>query len=156
VVSAAQEALQNGLARLPELLGPWQDKEWQLQFCLCDIWRPHVLFVGDRVSGVIDYGSIKPDHVAGDVARLLGSWVMDDQELWHRGIEAYADVKPLSLHERRLVAVLDHSGTVLSLATWLLWLWRDQRTFDNVPAAAQRLNWLVERAARSARDSSVY
>jgi Ser/Thr protein kinase RdoA (MazF antagonist) len=146
LVSAAHETLQKGLPKLPELLRLRKDKEWQLQYCLCDIWRPHVLFVGDRVSGIIDYGSVKVDHVAGDLARLLGSWVADDQELWNAGLEAYGAVRPLSADERILAAVLDRSGTILSLATWLLWLWRDHRSFDAVAAASERLKWLVERA----------
>jgi hypothetical protein len=156
LVSAAHEALQKGLRELPELLNPWQNKEWELQYCLCDIWRPHVLFVGDCVSGVIDYGSVKIDHVAGDVARLLGSWITLDQQLWDAGIRAYAEVKPLCAEERLLAAVLDRSGTTLSLATWLLWLWRDHRTFDNVSRAAGRLQWLVNRAARPPREAIAY
>jgi Ser/Thr protein kinase RdoA (MazF antagonist) len=156
LVSEAHEALRKGLPELSELLGSWEDKEWELQYCLCDIWRPHVLFVGDRVSGIIDYGSVKVDHVAGDLARLLGSWVVDDRELWDAGMRAYAGVKPLNEGERILATVLDRSGTILSLATWLLWLGRDHRTFDNVAAAAERLKWLVDRVARPPRDSIAY
>jgi Ser/Thr protein kinase RdoA (MazF antagonist) len=148
LVSAAHEILQKGLSLLPQLLSPLKDRDWELQYCLCDIWRPHVLFVGDMVSGIIDYGSVKLDSVAGDLGRLLGSWVVDNQELWDAGINAYAGVRPLSAQERRLAAMLDRSGTILSLATWLLWLWRDHKTFDDVSNAAERLKWLVERAAR--------
>src|SRR5262249_56800921 len=120
LLSAAHETLQKRLPAISQLLRPWQDQHWELQYCLCDIWRPHVLFVGDRVSGIIDYGSVKLDHIAGDLARLLGSWVADDQGLWDLGLDAYASVKPLCANERSLAAVLDRSGTILSLATWLL------------------------------------
>jgi Ser/Thr protein kinase RdoA (MazF antagonist) len=148
LVSAAYEALQRGLPELPDLLRPWQDKELERQYCLCDIWRPHVLFVGDRVSGIVDYGSVKVDHVASDLARLLGSWIGDDRQLWDAGFEAYASIKPLRAEEKALAMVLDRSGTILSIANWLLWLWRDQKAFDNPSLAAERLSWLVERAAR--------
>jgi Ser/Thr protein kinase RdoA (MazF antagonist) len=156
LVLAAHETLQKRLPELPELLRPWKDEESQLQYCLCDIWRPHVLFVGDQVSGIVDYGSVKVDHVAGDLGRLLGSWVADDQELWDAGMNAYAGIRALCTEERRLAGVLDRSGTILSLATWLLWLWRDRRTFDDVSRAAERLTWLVERAAGPPRESIAY
>jgi Ser/Thr protein kinase RdoA (MazF antagonist) len=147
LISTAYEVLQKGLLQLPDLLRSWENQEWELQYCLCDVWRPHVLFVQDVVSGIIDYGSVKVDHVAGDLARLLGSWVADDQKLWDGGLDAYAAVKPLLTKERSLAAMLDRTGTILSIANWLLWIWRDQRTFDDVSAASERLNWLIERAA---------
>ncbi len=50
-----------------------------LQPCIRDIWHDHVLFSGDRVSGIVDFGSLRPDNVATDVARLLGSLVGDDR-----------------------------------------------------------------------------
>jgi Ser/Thr protein kinase RdoA (MazF antagonist) len=156
LVIAAHETLQKRLPELAELLRPWKNEESELQYCLCDVWRPHVLFVGDFVSGVIDYGSVKVDHVAGDLGRLLGSWVADDQELWDAGMNAYADVRPLCARTRILAAVLDRSGTILSLATWLLWLWRDRRTFNDASRAAERLQWLVERAARPPRKIIAY
>jgi Ser/Thr protein kinase RdoA (MazF antagonist) len=151
LVSAARDALEKGLRELPELLGSWKKEEWNLQYCLCDIWRPHVLFVGDRVSGIVDYGSVKVDHVAADLGRLLGSWVAGEQHLWDAGLDAYAAVKPLCARERILAAVLNRSGTILSLATWLLWLCRDQRTFDDASKATERLEWLVEQASPARR-----
>ena len=60
-----------------------------MQPCLCDPWHDHVLFTGDQVSGVIDYGSVKEDHIAVDLARLLGSLVEDDENAWSIGLKAY-------------------------------------------------------------------
>ena len=40
------------------------------QPCICDIWHDNVLFVGNEVSGLVDFGAMRVDNVAIDVARL--------------------------------------------------------------------------------------
>ncbi len=49
-----------------------------IQPCIGDIWHDHILFLGDGVSGLVDFGGMRADTVAGDIARLLGSLVADD------------------------------------------------------------------------------
>src|SRR5215218_10094186 len=61
-------------------LARWRTCRAATQPCLCDVWHDHVLFDGDRVTGLIDYASAKVDHVAVDLARLLGSFVPDDPD----------------------------------------------------------------------------
>src|SRR5262249_54862628 len=51
----------------------------ETQPCLCDIWHDHVLFSDETVTGVIDFGGVKLDHVTVDLARLLGSLIGDDR-----------------------------------------------------------------------------
>ncbi|HVC95739.1 MAG TPA: phosphotransferase, partial [Pirellulales bacterium] len=46
--------------------------------CIRDIRHDHVFFVGDQVSGLIDFGATHPESVAADLARLVGSLVGDD------------------------------------------------------------------------------
>src|SRR3569833_268917 len=43
------------------------------QPCICDIWHDNVLFTSNEVSGLVDFGAMRVDTVAIDVARLLGS-----------------------------------------------------------------------------------
>jgi homoserine kinase type II len=119
-----------------------------LQPCLCDVWHDHVLFEGERVTGLVDYGSVKTDHVAVDLARLLGSLVGDDRQQQAAGLEAYARLRPLSPEECRLVAALDETGTVLGAANWLRWLYHDVRRFEDREAVARRLAALVQRIER--------
>lgn len=133
------------LARLPPLLTPWAARLLPAQPCLCDIWHDHVLFVGDRVSGLIDYGGVKVDHVAVDLARLLGSMAGTDRCLWTAGLEAYGRLRPLTTQEQALVHVLDVTGTVLGAATWIRWLVREGRSFANWQAVAGRLQALLDR-----------
>src|SRR5262249_48027114 len=103
------------------------------------------LFDGNTVTGLIDYGGVKIDHVAVDLARLLGSMVEDRVKLRAAGLEAYKRVRPLSLQEEELVSVLDETGTLVGLITWLKWLYIDGKQFDDRTAAARRLEMLVKR-----------
>jgi homoserine kinase type II len=126
-------------------LAPWSDRSFPLQPCLCDIWHDHVLFDGDRVTGVVDYGSIKTDHVAVDLARLLGSLVSDDPVWRSAGLDAYAVTRPLTPEDRALVTVLDETGSLLGAANWLRWLFHEHRQYPDRPAVARRLATLVQR-----------
>ena len=103
--SAAEHAwrlLPGRIEVIPDLLRRWVDRTWPLQPCLCDVWHDHVLFDGDRVTGLIDYGAMKIDHPAVDLARLLGSLAEDDLAGWTIGLAAYREVRPLSGGEEEL------------------------------------------------------
>jgi Ser/Thr protein kinase RdoA (MazF antagonist) len=136
------------IARLPDLLAPWRTRVLPVQPCLCDVWHDHVLFDGDRVTGLVDYGSVKIDHVAVDLARLLGSLVGEDKEMQAAGLQAYRAVRPLSVEEESLVSVLDETGTVLGAANWLRWLYHEGRRYEDRNAVARRLAALVQRMER--------
>ena len=45
----------------------------------CGAPHDHVLFDGDRVTGIIDFAAAKVDHVAADLARLFGESDPDDR-----------------------------------------------------------------------------
>jgi len=131
-----------------------------LQPCIRDIWHDHVLFLENRVSGLIDFGAMRTDNVAGDVARLLGSFSFDsfdsfdasksetDAELWRDGLAAYESVRPLSADERQLVGVFDRSTTLLAGINWLEWLFVERRTFADLAAVRVRLAGIVARLER--------
>ena len=98
----AWRVLPHWIDTIPDLLTRWTARTWPLQPCLCDVWHDHVLFDGDRVTGLVDYGAVKIDHPAVDVARLLGSLVGDDAEGWAAGLTAYREVRPFSAEEEEL------------------------------------------------------
>ncbi len=133
---------------LPQLLERWSAGSWPLQPCLCDVWHDHLLFDGDRLVGIVDYGAVKVDHVAVDLARLLGSLVGDDAAGWEHGLAAYRAVRPLTPEEEELARVLDRAGTLLGAANWLRWLYHEGRDFEDLAAVAGRLRALVERIER--------
>ncbi len=116
--------------------------------CIRDIHRQHVLFDGDRVTGIVDFGAMQPDSVAADVARLLGSLAMDEADLWQAGFEAYQNVNVLTETERLLVELFDQSGVLLSGIHWLQWVFIEGRQFENRPAVLARVDEILLRLAR--------
>jgi len=138
-------AIQRHLDEVPQLLTPWLNVPMPLQPCVCDPWRDHVLFTGDAVTGLIDFGSVKMDHVAVDLARLLGSLIGDDVAGWRIGIAAYRSVRPFSEAEWRLASDLDRTGTILAATHWLRWLYHERRRYDQPDAVIGRLQCLLTR-----------
>jgi homoserine kinase type II len=120
------------------------------QACIRDIWHDHVLFVGDQVSGFIDFGAMQPDTPTTDVARLLGSLVQDDNGGWQAGLEAYQQVRPLSDDDLELVGVLDRANVLLSGMNWLRWIAVERRQFDDRARVIQRIQQIAQRLERLA------
>jgi Ser/Thr protein kinase RdoA (MazF antagonist) len=127
------------------LLDPLRNDSYRQHPCLGDIWHHHVLFIGTHVTGVIDYGAARIDTPAADLARLLGSLAPINNEDFIHGLSTYRSRAMLTADEVGLVHILDYTGTLLGAATWLLWLYRDNRRFENHHAVATRLAVLVER-----------
>lgn len=145
IAERAWQKLPPMIDAVPAMLELWKTCPLPVQPCLCDICHDHVLFEQDTVTGIIDYGSAKQDNVAGDLARILGSLVGNEERLLPAGIGAYHQVRPLSPEEERLIRVLDVTGLVLGVVTWLRWLYHDGRSFEDEHAVAQRMQSLVAR-----------
>lgn len=141
----AWNLLPAAVAAAERALRPWRDVALPLHPCWCDPWHDHLLFTGDQLTGLIDYGSVKEDHAAIDLARMLGSLVGDDPAPWDIALSAYRAVRPLTEQESLLAAVLDQAGVVAAVATWLRWLYHEQRSFENRETIAWRLRDLVKR-----------
>jgi hypothetical protein len=100
--------------RLNNLAAQLQDlapRSLTLQPVLRDLWYPHVLFSGDKVTGVIDWNGASTDHPAFDYSRLLASWY--GQQAVHRLPEHWTGL------DRRLFQVCLEATLLLSPATWL-------------------------------------
>jgi homoserine kinase type II len=136
------------ITEIPRQLAAWINRAVPLQPCLADVWHNHVLFEGERLTGIVDYGGVKIDHVAVDLARLLGSLVGDDRQMWAAGLAAYRRVRPLSAEEEALAFALDRTGIVIGAANWLRWLYRDRHAFADREAVARRLAELAGRMER--------
>ncbi len=116
-----------------------------LQPCLRDIWHAHVLFEGDKVSGIVDFGSMRPENVAADVARLLGSLAGDVAADWQRGLAAYEQIRPLSADELRLVGAFDRSTVLMGGLQWLEWLYLEEHVFSDPAGVLARVDEFVAR-----------
>lgn len=116
-----------------------ESRDVALQPCLRDIHDGHVLFEGDEVSGLIDFGSMSIDNATCDVARLLGSLVGDDVGRRQDALTAYEEVRPLTMNDRVMIRVWDRSTTLLSGMNWLEWIFLDRRSFADYHVIGERL-----------------
>jgi homoserine kinase type II len=116
-----------------------------LQTCLRDVWHDHLLFTGDEISGIVDYGAVGWDSVASDIARLVGSLARDDVDAWRSCLAAYQQIRALSTDELVLVEVCDAANVLLSGMNWLEWLLVDRRQFDRESRILARLDETLAR-----------
>ena len=109
-----------------------------------------MLFLDDEVSGIVDFGSMRPENVAADVARLLGSLAGDNGADWQAGLAAYQAGRRLSDDELRLIAFFDRSTVLMGGLQWLEWMYLEKRSFDDPAAVLSRVDEFVSRLARLA------
>ena len=113
-----------------------------------DIHHDHVLFTGDQLTGLVDFGALRIDTPLADVARLVGSLVADDQPARKFALEAYSELRPLSEADRSLIDLLDDSGQVLGGLNWLRWLYLERRDMGPLPPILKRLDAILARLVR--------
>jgi hypothetical protein len=117
---------------------PWLTKQltevagvsFQLQPVIRDLWKPHVLFTEERVTGIIDLNAMATDHVGLDVTRLFRSWYGADVDRVREAINLFSVRQSLDASERRLLTAYDASTVLLSPVTWL------RRRFSNVTSVS--------------------
>jgi Ser/Thr protein kinase RdoA (MazF antagonist) len=147
-----------------EGLAPLADARLPLQVCIRDIWHDHLLFEGDVVTGLIDFGAVQVDTPTTDVARLLGSLAsvlpilnaeQQEQQLWREGLAAYTRVRPLSSTQLQSVGALDWAGTILAGCNWIRWLYVEGRRFHNDEQVVRRFRQITGRCSRILKSSGV-
>jgi len=141
LLAGAQRVLAS--AQIPAQLAA--EPELWLQPAIRDVHHDHVLFVGDEVTGLIDFGAMRIDTPLADVARLVGSLVGDDRVARGFALDAYAEVRTLSNADRRLIGVLDEMGVVLGALNWLTWLYVERRDMGPVGPIVWRLEEILKR-----------
>jgi Ser/Thr protein kinase RdoA (MazF antagonist) len=117
----------------------------EIQPCIRDIWHAHVLFVDQQVSGIVDFGALRPENVAADIARLLGSLAGDNANDWRRGLSAYQEMRPLSTDELTLATAFDRSTVLMGGLQWREWIYSQQRIFETRGAVLSRIDEFLSR-----------
>lgn len=135
-------------SKLQAILGRYNDTVFPIQPVIRDVWHDHVLFTGDEVSGLVDFGAMQIDNVALDLARLLGSTVRDDRNQWEFAVQSYQEIRPLGDAETELLPLLDKSGIILGSLNWLKWICLERRQFENWQDVMKRIEYLGERLLR--------
>ncbi|MCE9608399.1 MAG: phosphotransferase [Planctomycetia bacterium] len=126
--------------------------EYRLQPVIRDVHREHLLFDGDRVTGIVDFGAMSVDHPAVDLARLFGSFEIDDVPTRSELVQVY-DPR-FTREELELIDAFDRSGALLSPFRWLWWLFVERRTFRDERAVAHRFDVLLQRLTRLSAEST--
>lgn len=144
---------ERGSSRVQALLDEARQICVPLAPCIRDIWHDNVLFIGEQVSGIVDFGAMQPDSRAADVARLLGSMAQDDPAGWQVGLASYQSTRRLSEDEMRLVEAFDRANSLLSALNWTQWLYLERRQFDNLNQVSARLLTAVARMDQLAAGS---
>lgn len=143
----------NDLRRLlPQAVGALQavvDLPFSVQWCLRDIHQGNLLFTGDAVTGLVDFGAATVDSVAGDVARLTASLAGSDREVWQECLAYYAASRAVTPAEMRAIEVFDQAGTIAAAANWLRWIYLDRQVSPQSEVAQQRLAELALRLQSS-------
>lgn len=124
----------------PRLVGPLRRDAGRvvaLQPCLRDARPEHVLFEGDRVTGLVDFGAMGIESVAADLARLLTAWVGPDRAARAEALRAYAAVRPLDDPETALMDAFGTTSAVLGAGHWVRWHFAEGRAFED-PGAVER------------------
>lgn len=138
-------ALPTAIPRAIAQLDPLANITLPLQPCLRDIWHDHVLFTGNRVTGLIDFGAVDVDTPATDIARLLGSLAHLDRAAWQTGLAAYTSTRTLSADESLAVFAINSANPILAGCNWIRWVYVDKRHFENRPQVIDRFRAIVKR-----------
>jgi Ser/Thr protein kinase RdoA (MazF antagonist) len=114
---------------------------FQLELCLRDVHREHLLFHNEQVSGLIDFGSIGFDTPAIDLARYLSSFETFPIDWLEQSSPSLAAIQDPALDVRSwadLITILAITGAVASCLHWRRWLITENRTFPSRPRALDR------------------
>jgi Ser/Thr protein kinase RdoA (MazF antagonist) len=138
-------------ATAPHLLEPVRaaaGRTVPLQPCLRDARPEHFLFEGDRVTGLVDFGAMGIDCVAGDLARLMGDWLEIDLAARAEALAAYERIRPLGADEAALIDAFTSSSALLIGERWMRWHFIEGRRFEDPLAASQGIARALEHIDR--------
>lgn len=137
----------------PRLLKPLREAAGRvvpLQPCLRDARPDHFLFEGDRVTGLVDFGAMGIDCVAGDLVRLIGEWLDGDPAARAEALDAYERIRPLDPDEASLIDAFAGSSALLIGEHWIRWHFVEGRHFDDPSAVTTGIARSLEHLRRLA------
>ena len=130
------------------------------QPALKDCWWDHLLFSEsrDRITGIIDIDGAGWDDPAVDMARLLGSWHLENQtrqeklvDLWPEAFEKYSAIVEPGADFSFRVQILHDTGIICGMDRWFHWIFKEKRQFPNMKLVLRRITHLLHAAPAAIR-----
>ena len=133
--------------RLADCLEPFVQEVFPTQPVIRDVWHDHLLFQGNELTGLVDFGAMQMDNVALDLSRVLGSLVGNEVNRWSAALKTYSETRQLSSREIDFVFALDQVAPFLSGLNWLKWILLERRSFESDEQVEKRIRFLIRRLA---------
>lgn len=127
-VRAIEQARTMGPTAL-EAVARYRGRVTDVQPCIRDTRPEHLLFEGDELTGLVDFGGVGVEHPAVDLARLLADWIGPDREGRSRALAAYASHGPDVEGLGEWLEAFEWSMAALGALRWIRWKWMDGREF---------------------------
>ena len=126
------DSVASGLHREIEVELDWLDENWPKDLPAgvihADMFPDNVFFLGDKLSGVIDFYFACNDFLAYEIAVCLNAWCFEADRQFNvtkarHMLQAYQKVRPLSAAEMQALPVLARGAALRFLLTRLYdWL----------------------------------
>ena len=130
--------------RLRDSLLVFRNQQLPVHPVIRDIRAEHLFYENQELVAVIDYGAMRIDSVACDLARMLGDCCQNQNHCLSAGLDHYHSIRPLSEVERNLTPLLHQATIIVGLLNWIEWLGIQQRQFDDHEKVRTRLNSLFD------------
>jgi hypothetical protein len=105
----------HAMEKTRQRLNLWSRDKYVLQPIFGDLHREHLLYTEDGFQGFIDFGQMRIDAVASEIARVVGSLFPLDQQARRQFVFDYHQ------GEWEVVDLLDRTGVLVSLFNWIKW-----------------------------------
>ncbi|MCA9063436.1 MAG: phosphotransferase [Planctomycetaceae bacterium] len=139
------------LTHVIQLCEQLENTDFRLSPVIRDVWRDHILFCGDEVTGMIDLTAAGTDHPVLDLTRLLRSWFGRDSKRVHAAFDMYSQQVAMTSLERTLFQALDLASVILSPVTWFRRRYLEGRLQEtDAPDVIRRIHELTDFAAEIA------
>jgi Ser/Thr protein kinase RdoA (MazF antagonist) len=98
---------------------------------LRDVWREHILFRDQRVSGIFDFGAARLDWPGLDLVRALGTMMFESDPRWQSALDRYLEVRPDPSMTLANLRAVHRASVALSGLQWLDWFAAGQFDWTN-------------------------
>jgi Ser/Thr protein kinase RdoA (MazF antagonist) len=129
-----------------EPIREWSQSQFRCFWILRDVWREHLLFRGDHLIGILDFGAARVDWPGLDLVRSLGTLLLDSDPRWTTALAIYSRAQPETTLELELLKIVHRASIAISALQWLDWFADGQ--FDWTLASARSWQRVLELRAQ--------